>query len=289
MSRAVLVDTTICMACRGCQVACKQWNDLPAEKTKFFAGSGGYENPPKLSANSYTIVGYTEVEKGGLVKWVFTKRQCMQCLSPACMANCPVGAITRTAEGAVLNNQSKCIGCKTCEKACPFGTPAYDESKEIPVMKKCTFCANRLAGDWFEKELNGKPMAENDASRYTAKLSTPICAKTCCSGALRYGDRNDLIAEAKRRLAAEPGKYVKHIYGEKEAGGTSWLYLAGIPFADLGFPKDVKMTAYAQDKATALAAVPAPLVAAGTALSGLYWIAKRRNEMARNKPGEPGK
>src|SRR3990172_9719033 len=121
MSRAVLVDLTKCMGCRGCQVACKQWNDLPAEVTKFFAGTGGYQNPPELYAKTFTLVEYTEIMKGENLSWVFAKRQCMHCLDPSCVSACPVGAMQRTAEGSVVSDSSKCIGCRTCLAVCPFG------------------------------------------------------------------------------------------------------------------------------------------------------------------------
>jgi formate dehydrogenase iron-sulfur subunit len=264
------------MGCRGCQVACKQWNDLPAEKTKFFAGTGGYQNPPRLSANTYTLVGYTEISKGSDLKWVFAKRQCMHCLEPACVSACPVGALKKMPEGPVVYEPEKCMGCRYCMMACPFGVPTYEWSKAVPYIKKCKFCANRIGGEWFDENLNGRAMSEEEILRYKLCLGQPICIKTCSSGALKFGDRDELIAEARSRIAANPSKYINHIYGEREAGGTSWMYISGVPFGDLGFPENVGERPYPSYTETALESVPVLVAGGGAVLAGIYWVVQRR-------------
>lgn len=274
MSGACLVDLSKCMGCRGCQVACKQWNDLPAEKTTFFAGTGGYQNPPELSASTFTLVGYSEVQTGDKLKWVFAKRQCMHCIDPACVEVCPVGGMQKTPEGAVAYDAEKCVGCRTCLLNCPFQVPAFDDSKSVASVAKCNLCAGRLAGDWFERELNGKPLTPESEARFKVGLGEPICVKTCSAGALIWGERSDLIAEAKRRLKAEPDKYVQHIYGESEAGGTSWMYISNVPFGELGFRTDVRNEPYPLSTQLAVRSVPA---AASVAMAGFYWLVKRKN------------
>ena len=142
MTKAMLIDTTLCTACRGCQIACKQWNDLPAEKT---VNQGTYQNPFRLSAYTWTLVQMREVEYQGKFFWSFLKRQCMHCLHPACVSACPVGAMHQTPEGLVLYNDARCIGCRYCMTACPFRMPRFEWDLPLGHVRKCTFCADRRA------------------------------------------------------------------------------------------------------------------------------------------------
>jgi len=219
MSKGVLYDATKCIGCRACQVACKQWNEcracqvackqwneLPAEKT---TNSGTYENPPRMSAYTFTKINFTEVEYNGEFKWVFNKQQCMHCQEPGCAEACIVGALVKTEEGPVTYDDGKCIGCRYCMVACPFGIPTFEWDKPLPWIRKCTFCADRQA----------------------AGLK-PACVTTCPTGALKFGERDELIVEAQRRIAEHPDRYVNHIYGAQEVGGTSWLYLSPVPFEE---------------------------------------------------------
>ncbi|MBU0765406.1 MAG: 4Fe-4S dicluster domain-containing protein, partial [Bacteroidetes bacterium] len=124
--KAFLIDTTRCIGCRGCQVACKQWNELPAEKTEFFGGPG-YQNPAHMSATTFTLINYHEVtENGELKDWVFRKDQCQHCLEPACASACLVGALHKTENGPVIWDSSKCIGCRYCMISCPFDVPKFE-------------------------------------------------------------------------------------------------------------------------------------------------------------------
>jgi len=211
MSIGVLVDLTRCMGCRSCQVACKAWNDNPGEETVCW---GTYENPPQLSPNTWTRVKFTETyDNYGDLKWVMHKFQCLHCLTPACASVCPVQVHQKTETGAVIYEEGKCIACRSCTAACPFSVPKIDWEDGLPEITRCRFCFDRVSND-----------------------EQPACAKSCATGALTFGERDELLSEAKTRIKDWPGKYVNHIYGEKEVGGTSWLYLSPIPFKALGFP-----------------------------------------------------
>jgi len=130
-SMGMLIDTTQCMGCRGCQVACKQWQELKAEKTTFFGGAG-YQNPPNLSADTFTLITFTETEDENGLHWTFAKRSCMHCDEPACASVCPVGALTKEANGAVVYDADKCIGCRYCMLACPWSVPATSGTVPFP-------------------------------------------------------------------------------------------------------------------------------------------------------------
>ncbi|RLC93269.1 MAG: hypothetical protein DRI40_08945 [Chloroflexi bacterium] len=260
MPKGVLVDTTKCIGCRACQVACKQWNGLPAEET---VNRGTYENPPHLSGKTFTKVRFTEIEDNGRLQWVFTKIQCMHCVDPACVAACLVGALQKRDDGPVIYDKGRCIGCRYCMMACPFGIPTFEWWDRWPWIRKCTLCVNRWPGTDQE----------------------PACVAACPTGALKFGDREALIEEARERIAAHPGKYVNHIYGEKEVGGTSWLYLSAVPFTELGFP-NLGEEAVTVNPARAMSAVPPALVAVAALMSGIYWLNKRRQRMSTARAGD---
>jgi len=251
MSKGMLVDLSKCIGCRACQAACKQWKELPAETTH---NHGSYQNPPTLSGQTWTLITFNEVEYNGKFNWVFAKRQCMHCEHPACASACTVGALHKTEDGPVTYDTSKCIGCRYCQYACPFDVPKFEWDQTLGLIGKCDFCADRQA-EGLE----------------------PACAKACPTGALTFGDRQELLVEAKKRIALQPNKYVDHIYGEHEAGGTSYLYLSSVPFALLGFPavgKEV-IPRYAE---TVMRQTPTVALGVAAVASGLYWIIKRRQE-----------
>lgn len=210
MTKTMLIDTTRCTACRGCQIACKQWNDLPAEKT---INQGTYQNPFRLSAYTWTLVQMREVQHQGQFYWSFLKRQCMHCLHPACVSACPVGAMHQTPTGPVLYNDARCIGCRYCMTACPFRMPRFEWDKRLGHIRKCHFC--------FDRQAEGLE---------------PACVKTCAAGALEFGEREEMIALAEARLRARPERYLQHVYGKEEGGGTNVLILSVLPFEYLGLP-----------------------------------------------------
>jgi len=205
-SVAMLYDSTKCIGCRACQNACKDWNGNPAEPDP----TGLYDAPMELSADTWTLIQLYE----GNNEPSFIKLQCMHCLHPACVSACPVHALQKTVEGPVTYDPKRCIGCRYCMVACPFGVPRFEWDEVLPKVAKCTFCKDRLAvGDG------------------------PACVEACPTGALIWGTRGELLAEAESRLANNPDKYVNHIYGKEDGGGTSVLYLSHVPFENLGLPE----------------------------------------------------
>jgi formate dehydrogenase iron-sulfur subunit len=285
MGNATLIDTTKCIGCRSCQVTCKQWNDLSAEKTALQGADKGYTNPGKLSAKTFVVLTSHEVADdrapGGL-RYAFAKRQCMHCQDPACASACPVTAFHRSGEGAVAYDASKCIGCRYCAWACPFGVPTAEWDSLSPRMRKCTMCQDRLQ-QAVPEERNGQKLTDEERKRFAAAYAVPACVKQCPAGALQFGDREALVREAKARIAKSPGKYVDHVYGEKEAGGTNMLYLAAVPFDRLGFRTDVGDVSYPHRSATALKAVPPAVIAVGASLGGVYALSKRRAEVEKHE------
>jgi formate dehydrogenase iron-sulfur subunit len=291
MSRAVLVDTTLCTGCRGCQVACKQENGNPPEPTAFFAGPGGYQNPAKLSSKTYSLVTFNELENGrGEPQWVFARRQCMHCVEPACASACLVGALQKQDDGMVTYAQNKCIGCRYCQLVCPFGVPALEWENAVAFIRKCNFCVDRVSDPHVPAVLNEGHSTEDalddqKRARHVAKRRTPACVAACPTGALLHGDRDELILEARKRIYKDPDRYVHHIYGEKEAGGTSWMYLAGVSFGDIGLPTNLGNRSYPSYTSTALGVVAPQILGVGALLSGFYWLTRRRNQLAEAQEG----
>ncbi len=284
MSKACLVDTTKCIGCKACQVACKQWNSLPAEETA--RQRGDYQNPPALTADSYCLVNFNEVRgkntPGGL-KWVFVKMQCMHCDDPSCVAACPVTALRRTPQGPVVYDSGKCICCRYCIWACPFGAPTAQWDSVAPQIHKCTFCMDRIAADIVPSRVNGQPLSDESRQRFDDSQGSPACVEVCPSQALLFGDRDELIAEAWRRIKDAPHDYIPHVYGEKEAGGTGYLYLSSVPFEELGFRTDIGDRSYPSYAESALEAVPGAVLVVGGLLGGLSWLNCRRNKVAREE------
>ena len=190
---------------------------------------------------------------------------CMHCLHPTCASVCPVGAMRKTPEGPVLYDAKKCIGCRYCIQACPFDVPKYQWDRPTPVVAKCILCQPRLA--------KGLPTA---------------CAAVCPTGATRFGRRDALVAEARERIAANPGRYVHHIYGLEEAGGTSVLLLSGVPFENLGLRVNLPNEALGTYTWNVLSRVPDIVTLGGALLYGIYWITKRREYVRQVEGGEEG-
>lgn len=210
---SVLVDLTRCIGCRSCSRACQNANRLPeADTGASLADIARPEIPTYSHWSVVNLEGPANAESADQRRPV--KRQCMHCLEPACVSVCPVGALDQTATGPVIYREERCIGCRYCMVACPFDVPKFDWSSGLtPVIGKCQFCAQ-------ERLFKGL---------------SPACAESCPTGALKFGKRQSLLFEARARIRSRPEKYVNHVYGEKEIGGTSWLYLSDVPFEKLGF------------------------------------------------------
>lgn len=188
--KALLISPELCIGCRGCQTACKSWNQLPGTKT---TNRGTYENPPDLTPNLYNKIRYVEMpSESNMMRWLFVSQRCMHCGDAGCIKICPApGALFKTPEGAVNFNKEKCIGCRLCVVGCPFDIPRYDENNKVT---KCHLCFDRIA-----------------------EGLAPACAKTCPTGAISYGDRDSLIDSAKK------AGYTK-VYGETDLDGLGALY-----------------------------------------------------------------
>lgn len=254
-SKGVLVDVPRCFGCRSCMVSCKTWNDLPATKTEF---SNDWDAPGKFSANNWTFVNHSLTEKDDEIKWRFVKRQCMHCNEPACASACFTASFVKTTEGAVIYKPTElgkdyCVGCRYCMIACPFGVPSFQWDVTLPFVQKCRFCYDRMTND-----------------------ETPACVSSCPSGCLTYGDRDELIAEAKRRIKANP-KYIDHVYGEKEYGGTAWIYISDVPFEDLGFKTGVTERSIPSLTWDVLKWTPFIFVGWGAILTALRLYTKKRD------------
>lgn len=242
----VLVDTTRCLGCRMCESACAKANDLPEPETGVDLSEERDTTPSR-----WTVVNRYETGKGP----VTVKKQCMHCLQPACAAACLTRAMHKRKDGPVAWDGDKCMGCRFCMISCPFDVPKFEYDSANPKVQKCVMCWERLA-----------------------KGEKPACVANCPAGALQFGSRSELLWEARRRITAEPDKYVHHIYGEHEAGGTSFLYLSAVPFEQLGFRTDLSTTAYPAFTKEFLYAVPLVLTLLPPFLLGVSRATRRETE-----------
>jgi formate dehydrogenase iron-sulfur subunit len=247
-ARGVLVDTTKCVGCRACEAACAEANGLPAPT----GDQAIFDHTRSTDPRTYTVVNRY---KAGPQGERFIKRQCMHCVDAACASACPVRALEKTPGGPVTYTGSRCLGCRYCMLSCPFGIPQFEYDDPTPYVRKCNFCAERQAQGLM-----------------------PACTEVCPSGALTFGKRSELLEEAKTRIYQNPTQYVHHIYGEEEAGGTSWLYISDVPLESLGMPAGLEKAPYPQLASTALGAVPMILTLWPPILMGLHAITKRREE-----------
>ncbi|HYG60685.1 MAG TPA: 4Fe-4S dicluster domain-containing protein [Symbiobacteriaceae bacterium] len=260
MGKGMLIDLTKCMGCRGCQVACKQWNDLPAEETSI---GTEFTNPQTRSAYTWTLVEFMTTKVDGKTLSTFTKTQCLHCEHPACESVCIGAAIKKTAAGPVTVDHDKCIGCRYCQVACPFHVPKYEFDKAVPKMQKCTMCADRQE----------------------AGLQ-PACAQTCPANAILFGERSELLKLAHDRIAKGNGKYIDHVYGETEVGGTSVMYLSGVPLDLTTLQTNVTDEAVPNFTWKAMKQLPALLGGVGVLSLGLMAYSNRRNSLEAERKEE---
>jgi len=262
-SFAILHDTTLCVGCRTCEAACNKVNDLPPPD-KPFTNLSVLEARRRTTTKAFTVVNkYDNKEKSKSP--VFFKKQCNHCLEPACASVCFVSAFTKTKTGAVIYDSSVCVGCRYCMIACPFEIPTYEYDQVLtPRIRKCTMCYPRV----IEGQLPG-------------------CVEACPMEALSFGKREDMIKIAQERFRTYPDRYVDHIYGEHEMGGTSWLYISGTPFKDLGMREDLGVTPAPQLTAGALSSVPIIAGLWPVLLAGLYAVSKRKEKIAQTEKERP--
>ena len=254
----VLVDLTRCVGCRSCEAACNKEQKLPAPDRPFDDMSvfdetfhdGKQKRRP--DENAYTVVNRYNPEGGAPV---YRKVQCNHCNEPACLSSCFVNAYTKTEEGAVIYNSKVCVGCRTCMVACPFHVPAYSYSSSLdPIIKKCIFC--------YDTRLK--------------KGLPPACVDICPQEALTFGKRKDLIKIGHQRIETHPGRYVARLYGEKELGGTSWMYLAPVEFDQVGFDPAPGNEPIINNVKDFLGTVPMVLAIWPAMFTGFHLLAKKQ-------------
>jgi formate dehydrogenase iron-sulfur subunit len=259
---AILNDVTKCIGCEQCVDACQEANGLPKEEPWRWV-----KRIDDLSSARWTTIDRRRSEKGDR----FVRQQCLHCLDPSCVSVCIVGAMKKTPEGPVIYDKDICIGCRYCMIACPWEIPRYSWEDRVPYIQKCNMCYQRVLKE-------GK---------------VPACVEACPTEATIFGDRDELLAEANRRITEEPGKYVHKIWGAKEVGGTRVLYVSDVELKLTGLDAPVVDTEPMPHRTTKILH-QMPLVFTGMAIvmGGVYWIIKRRQqnmaspEDADSNPGE---
>jgi len=251
----VLVDTTRCIGCRSCEVACSEAHDNYVPDIE---NDNALENVRTTSEKQWTVVNRFETGKGE----VFVKRQCMHCWQPACTAACLTNAMFKTKDGPVTWNGDKCMGCRYCMVSCPYDVPKFEYFDWNPKIQKCNMC--------FERLQQGKK---------------PACVEACPTDTLMFGMKRELLEIARHRVYNYPEKYVHQIYGEYEVGGTGWLYLSSVPFEQIGFRTDLGTTPYPEYTKEFLISVPLVLFAIPAFLLGLNLLTDRKKEL-NEKGGE---
>lgn len=256
-ARAILVDVTRCTGCESCVAACVEANRLApelADRDRATASDG-------LSANRLCTVRRLA---GG--RWA--RVSCMHCLEPSCVAACLVGGLHRSPEGAVVYDADRCIGCRYCMLACPVHVPRYQWSARLPFMKKCTLCHERL--------VDGR---------------VPACVEACPHEALSFGPRGAMLELARERIAAEPNRYLRHVWGEHEWGGTSVLYLSDVDLAPLGLVRSATRSVPSVTEPV-IRTTPGLALSVALTMSGLTWVVGRRRRLtggaAEDRREDPG-
>ncbi|MDP5239850.1 formate dehydrogenase subunit beta [Uliginosibacterium sp. 31-16] len=261
---AKLIDVTTCIGCKACQVACSEWNDIRADVGECV---GVYDNPTDLSAEAWTVMRFTETEENGKLEWLIRKDGCMHCADPGCLKACPSpGAIIQYKNGIVDFHQENCIGCGYCVTGCPFNVPRI--SKLDSKAYKCSLCSDRVAVG-----------------------QEPACVKTCPTGAIQFGSKEDMkevaatrITDLKQRGFANAG-----LYDPQGVGGTHVMYVlhhADKPQLYSKLPKDPSVSplvslwkGFAKPLAT--------LALAGVALGSLFhYVTMGPNEVSKETEDE---
>ena len=243
---SILTDTTRCIGCEKCVEGCKKANDLGDDvawrwKAKI----------DDLSSTRFTKI----IQQPGKR---FIRQHCHHCQQSACVSACIVGALKKQEEGAVTYDETKCMGCRYCMMACPFGIPRYDWEAKVPYVRKCILCYDKLTA---------------------GELEAPGCVSACPEKATIFGTRDEMLDEARRRIDHNPEKYIDHIYGEKEVGGASVLYLSDIDLGFLGWQNELGDKTLPERTWKALSKVPYMAVGMGAGMFGIWWMIGRRMEL----------
>jgi formate dehydrogenase iron-sulfur subunit len=262
-------DTTVCIGCKACEVACKQWNDLPADGSQFKKG-GSYDHTGELSASTWRHVRFVEllepadggIDVGQAVadmdQWIFMSDVCKHCTNAACLDACPTGALIRTEFQTVVLQADVCNGCGYCIPACPFGV--VDREQLDGRAGKCTLCYDRLE-DGLE----------------------PACAKACPTDSIQFGPYDELREVAARRVAAlhERGVSGAYLYGAADApeddlaGGLGAFFLLTEPQESYGLPAQADSPIQENVIPATLTAMGAGLLAAAGVAASFLWERRR--------------
>ena len=255
----VLVDTTVCIGCRRCEWACKESNELPNQQPlkQYENDQSVFRKVRRTHADVYTVVNRFPNPRDSS-RAIYVKKQCMHCYEPGCASSCFVKAFTKRPEGAVTYDASLCVGCRYCMAACPFDIPAYQYYDAFtPQVTKCTFCFERISKEG----------------------GVPACVGICPAETMTFGKRTDLIELAHRKIMDNPGRYVNHVYGEREVGGTSWMYLSAVPFNMIGFRTDLGTVPIPTFSKPFLSLVSPVFITIPALAMGFYSFKKRRDKL----------
>jgi len=291
---AMLFDSTLCVGCKACVTKCKTVNGMPPE-TRADETLPLWDSAPGLSAKTLNVIqaytdGTAEVKDRETDGFAFVKRNCMHCVDPGCVSVCPVSAMTKDANnGIVFYDADACIGCRYCVYACPYDVPQFDYDSAYGAISKCQFCNQR------------------GVERLDHGL-LPGCVEACPTGATLFGTREEMLAEARRRLALTPGSeyqypretldaglevpstvpaYYPKIYGEEEGGGTQVLHLSGVAFDKLGLPI-LPERSFASRSEGLLHTIYQGMFAPVALFAGVAWFARRNlQRQAQDHAGEP--
>ena len=201
----ILTDVTLCIGCESCVSACKKVNETDHDSPWHWK-----RNYNDLSAERWTTILTKDKS--------YVRKQCRHCLHPACVSVCLVGALKKTPEGPVVYDGSLCMGCRYCMMSCPFGIPRYLWSEAVPYVRKCIMCYDNIK---------------------SGELAQPACTEACPTKATIFGEREELLSIAHQRINENPRKYLPRVYGEKEVGGTSVIYVSDVDLDFLGWQKNL--------------------------------------------------
>lgn len=248
---AILVDITKCTGCERCVAACLETNNLDPVR----ANIDRLEARDGLSANR--LMAIENVDDGR-----FARKSCMHCVEPSCVSACLVGGLTKSVEGPVIYDSAKCIGCRYCMLACPFHIPRYQWDKTVPLVRKCNMCVDRLK-----------------------QGQLPACVEACPSQALLFGERDFVLKEAHKRISSDPDRYIRHVWGEREFGGTSVLYISDVDLDQLGWSKRIH-AGIPMLTDPIIEKTPIIGVSVATGLLAVNWIIRRRMRLSKQQANE---